>query len=119
MTIANSSGEAFVQSNYASSCVWFRARMSWTYVASQLHGESAVFLILQQTEGLIAWKEGAAESTQGLFYMLPDSRIKGDWIRGTFTLNKSQFQTQEHDVTGKQICKIGASESIFQTESVV
>ena len=81
--------------------------------------KSAFHLILQQTEVLLAWKEGAAESTQGLFYMLPDLRIKGEWIRGTFTLNTSQFQTQEHDVTGKQLCKIGASDSIFQTESVV
>ena len=82
--------------------------------------KSAFHLILQQTEVLLAWKEGAAESTQGLFYMLPVSRIKGDWISsGTFTLNTSQFQTQEHDVTGKQLCKIGASDSIFQTESVV
>ena len=91
----------------------------YIYVASQFHCQSAFYLILQQTEALIAWKEGAAESTQGLFYMLPVSRIKGDWISGTFTLNTSQFQTQEHDVTGKQICKIGASDSIFQTESVV
>ena len=109
----NSSGETFIQGNY--SC---RARNECP-LYKLLHNFTAFYLILQQTEALIAWKERAAESTQGFFYMLPVSRIKGDWISGTFTLNTSQFQTQEHDVTGKQICQIGASDSIFQTESVV